>query len=75
MGLAWLLPAIWGIVWIAEGLMPSAQLGNVLWLWFLPTLVSTLVGGMIIFVGLIALLFSLFSKGDQDVRHTRRTLR
>ena len=72
MAFAWLLPGLWGIVWIADGLLPNAQLGRVLWVWFLPTLVSTLAGGMIIFVGLIALPFSLFSKDDQDVRQMRR---
>jgi len=69
MALAWLLPGVWGIVWIADGLFPNAQLGKILWAWLVPTLVSTMAGGMILFIGLIAL---LFLKDDRDVRQTRR---
>ena len=68
MALAWALPAIWGILWIANGLLPEAALSKVLWNWLIPTLLCTLAGAMIVFVGVIAL---LFSKREHPVAHTR----
>ena len=69
MALAWALPLIWGILWIADGRLPNARLGNLLLAWLVPTIVATMAGGMIMFVGVIAL---LFSKNERNVRQTRR---
>jgi len=58
MALAWTVPAIWGALWVANGLFPATGLGKALWNWVLPALLSTLAGGMIAFVGVIAVLLS-----------------